>query len=184
MRQAAFSCAAATFSHTIDGMGFATIATATASLLPKVLEAHALSQQSNMLNKAADEQEKLAGRQAASIANTAMENQRREARNAQNQIAQARVDAAASNLAEDGSAYKRELDLATRLQDEITHNANATLQQANTLQQQAAYNAWDTRNAAKRSKMQAWGSAASGVGSLFSSLAGGLNGGNKRQKRP
>lgn len=163
-------------------MGFATIATTTASILPKVLEAHALSQQGKMLNRAADEQEKLAGRQAAAIANTAMANQRREARNAQGQLAQARVDAAASNLAEDGSTYKREVDLATRLQDEITNNANATLQQANTLQQQAAYNAWDTRNAAKRSKMQALGSVVSGVGSLFSSLAGGLNGGSNRQE--
>ncbi len=166
----------------ICGMGFATIATTTAALLPKVLETHALTKQSKMLNKAANEQERLANRQAASIAGTAMENQRREARNAQAKLAHARVDAAASNLAEDGSTYKRELDLATRLQDEITNNANATLQQANTLQQQAAYNAWDTRNAARRSKMQAIGTAVSGVGSLFTSLAGSLNGGGQSQQ--
>lgn len=159
-------------------MGFTAIAataTTVASVLPKVMQTQALNQQSKSLKAAAQVQEQLANRQADAVVHTAQENQRRGARNAQAQLGAARADAAASNLAEDGTAHVRELDMATRLQDEITSNANSTLQQANTLRQQGRLDAWNTRNAARQAKVQAYGSGISAIGSLFSGIASGLN---------
>lgn len=156
-------------------MGFTTIAAAAAVALPKVLEANAYRQQSKNLNAAANEQRKLANRQADALTDVAMENQRRASRNAQAQMGGARVDAAASNLAGDGTAHVREVDMATRLQDEITNNANAALDQANSVRQQGAYNAWNTRNSARQAKLNAYGSGISAIGSLFGGLASGLN---------
>lgn len=156
-------------------MGFTTIATAAALALPKVIEAGTLREQSKQLNRAAVEQERLARRQAESMVSNALENQQRADRNAQARIGRARADAAASHLADDGSVRMREMDLATRLQDEITNNANATLQQAHAVAEQGAYTAWNTRNAAARARNQARGALLAGAGSMLGSFAGELS---------
>lgn len=157
-------------------MGFTTIASAAALALPKVIESASLRRQSKQLYQVADAQERLAYRQADSLTATAVQNQQRAARNANAQMDSAHADAAASNLADDGSTHLRERDLATRLQDEITAQANAGLQQANSTREQGAYTAWNTRNAAARAKSQAYGTLFSAAGSLFGSLAGSLSG--------
>lgn len=160
-------------------MGFTAIAT-TAAALPKVFEAAALHQQSKNLNAAATAQQKLSNATAQNITGAAMDNQRRATRNAQMQMGALRADAAASQLAEDGTAHVRELDMATRLQDEITNQANASLQQANSIRQQGALNAWETRTAAQRSKASSLGSLLSAAGSAIGSTADALN---KKQNR-
>lgn len=152
-------------------MGFTTIATAAAAVLPKIMEADALHRQSKQLNQAAAEQERLAARQADTLTTTAVANQQRGSRNAGEQVAQARTDAAASNLADTGSTRLREVDLATRLQDEITNNANVTLQQANATREQGAYTAWNTRNSAARARNQARASLFSIGGAIAGALA-------------
>lgn len=160
------------------GMGFTAIAataSTVASVLPKAMQAQALRQQGKSLKAAASAQEQLANRQADAMAGAAQENQRRGARNAQAQLAEARTDAAASNLAADGTAYVREQDMATRLQDEIANAANATLQQADTVRRQGQFDAWNTRQAARQARAQAYGSGFSAIGSLFSGIASGLN---------
>ncbi len=159
-------------------MGFTAIAataSTVASVLPKAMQAQALRQQSKSLKAAASVQEQLANRQADAMVGTAQENQRRGARNAQARLATARTDAAVSNLAAEGTAYIREQDMATRLQDEIANTANATLQQANAVRRQGQYDAWNTRNAARQARAQAYGSGLSAIGSLFSGIASGLN---------
>lgn len=156
-------------------MGFTTIATAAALALPKVMESVSLRQQSKQLSQAAQVQERMAHRQADSLTATAVANQQRSARNANSQMDKAAADAVASNLVADGSARVREMDLATRLQDEITNAANTSLQQANATREQGAFTAWNTRNTAARAKQQARGALLSGVGSLFGSLAGSLS---------
>lgn len=159
-------------------MGFTTIATtaaAAASALPHIIEYSSLRRQANELDSAAKQQQRLADRQADSLTSTALKNQQRSARNANARMDSARVDAAASNLADEGSARMREVDLATRLQDEITSTANTSLQQAHSIREQGAYTAWNTRNAAARARYQARGALLSGAGSLFGSLASSLS---------
>ena len=82
--------------------------------------------------------------------------------------AYARADAAAGNLVAEGSIAVRERDLATRLQDEITANANAELERANATLQRGAMDAWSTRQAAAQMRAQTLGNSLSTVGSLFS----------------
>jgi len=157
-------------------MGFTlTSAAAVASALPHAYQAYALNKQAKSLRNAANAQEQLANRQASAITEVAQANQRRGALNAQARLASARADAAASNLAEDGSAHARESDLAARLQDEISANANAALSRADAVRQQGAFDAWNTRNAAARAKSQAFGSALSSAGSLLSGIASSLS---------
>ena len=156
-------------------MGFTTFATAAAVALPKVLEYASLRRQGKELSQAAAVQQRLADRQADALTDTAVSNQQRAARNANAQLNSAHVVAAASHLMDDGSARLRERDLATRLQDEITNNANASLQQAQSIREQGAYTAWNTRNTAARTKNQARGTLLSGAGSLFGSLASSLS---------
>lgn len=151
-------------------MGFTAIATTAAATLPKVLGAYGSYQQGKALDDIANRQETLANRQSAAMQSTAVANQQRAARNANAQSAHARADAAASNLAAEGSVTVRERDLATRLQDEITANANSALEQADNVRQQGALNAWQTRQEARKSRMQAFGQAASGIGSIFGNL--------------
>ena len=151
-------------------MGFTTLA-ATAAAVPQLMQATATIQQSRALRKTASEQLKLANRQAAAMENTAAANQRRAARNADERMSEARADAAAGNLLAEGSVAVRERDLATRLQDEITANANAALQQATDVRQQGELNAWQTRQAARQSMVQGVGAAVGSVGSLFGNIS-------------
>lgn len=158
-------------------MGFTTLATAAVTAvkaLPDALQAYSFNKQAKTLNKIAAEQESLANTQAARMENTAVANQQRAARNAAAQMGAARADAAASNLASEGSAHVRETDLATRLQDEITLNANAALDEATRTRQQGKLNAWNTRHAAAQAKMSSVGAGLSAAGNLFSSIAGQL----------
>ncbi len=165
----------------LRAMGFPTAATVVAtaaSVLPKVLEAESAFAQGKNLNRAAAAQQQLANQQAAAIEKIATQNQIRGSRNANAELGHARVDAAASNTAQEGSTYLRGADLATRLQDEIDATANEQLTRANQMRTQGAYDAWDLRNQARQSKAQGIGAVASGVGSLFSGMASGLSGSN------
>lgn len=120
-------------------MGFASIITAAGALASGAVQAAAQRQQSAAYRDAADNQWNLSKRTAAVITNTALENQRRSERNARMQLAEARADAAAGNLLQEGSAVRREQDLATRLEDEITNSTNAALQEANDTRLQGWY---------------------------------------------
>ncbi len=152
-------------------MGFLTVASTAAAVLPKVLEAGASFSQSKALRRAASEQERVAGQQAAAIEGVASENQMRGSRNAAAQLGHARADAAVSNTLQDGSTHRRGVDLATRLQDEINATANEQLLRANSIRTQAAYDAWDLRNQSRQSRLMGIGAVASGVGSLLSGVA-------------
>lgn len=124
-------------------MGFASIISAAGALASGAVQASAQRQQSAAYREAADNEWKLAARAAETITNTALENQRRSERNAHMQLAEARADAAAGNLQQEGSVIRRETDLATRLEDEISNRTNAALQEANDTRLQGLY---DRRN--------------------------------------
>lgn len=106
---------------------------------------------------------------------TALRNMRAESRNANDTLSHAYADAGASNLAEEGSVTARESDLASRLQDEINLHANSALQEANNTRTQGAYEAWNTRLAAQRSRNMARASLFSGIGSLVGGLSSALS---------
>lgn len=168
----------------ILGMGFANIVTTAASVIPQLFSYSAQRQESKNLRRAADEQERLAYQQSESMVNTAVRNQIRGNRNANDKMAAAHMDAVASNLADSGTVRVRERDLATRLQDEINANANTTLQQANATLQQGLINAWNTRNLAKQAKAGSVVTGISAIGSLIGGIAGGLGGsGEKTQSQ-
>lgn len=163
-------------------MGFSTVAAA-ATAAEKTVEAVASYQQGRQLKKVANMQEQNAADRADAMVNTAMENHRREQRNAQMVTAQARADAGANNLLREGSALNRETDLATRLEDEITARSRAALQEADAVRLQGTMEAWDTRLQAKAAKRRAFGSllgagvsAAGAAGSLFGSAGGAAEG--------
>ena len=160
------------------GMGFttaATILTTAASVAGKAMEASAERKQAREYNAAAEERRRLAENQADAITRTALENQRREQRNARSQVATARADAAASNLMSGGTATVRESDLATRLEDDINNRTNAALQEANNLRSQGAYDAHDLQMHARQARLRsqgAWMGAAGGIFRGLSSVAG------------
>lgn len=159
-------------------MGFTTLATAAvtaAKVLPDALQAHSLHKQSKALNNIAASQELMANQQAGRMEDSAVANQQRAARNAAAQMSAARADAVTSNLMPEGSAHVRELDLATRLQDEINLNTNAALEAAGRTRQQGRLQAWNTRSAAAQAKMGAIGSGLSVAGGLFSGISSQLN---------
>ncbi len=158
----------------LPAMGFSTALSTSANVIPSIFDAIGAFGQSKAQRKAAAEQKRLAAQQAAAIQGIASQNQMRGARNAHAREAQARVDAAVSNTMQDGSTYRRGVDLATRLQDEINAQANEQLNRADSIRRQGAYDAWDLRNQAKQSRFSGIGAAASGVGSLFGALATGL----------
>ncbi len=163
-------------------MGFTTIATigsvasSVATALPKAFEAKASYEEAENLKLAANEKERIAARKAAAIDATSTANQIRASRNAHAELARVRTDAAVSNTLQEGSTYLRGVDMATRLQDEISSTANEQLERANTLRYQAAYDAWDLRNQARRSKLAGKAAVASGIGSLISGLTSSLGG--------
>ena len=147
-------------------MGFTTLTTAAvtaANALPHALQAYALNKQSKSYNSIAEEQEKLSNRQANRMENAAVANQQRAASNASAQLSMVRADAAVSNLATEGSAHTRELDLATRLQDEINNQADAALDEADHTRKQGAIHAWHARNYADQAKTRS-------VSSIFQAL--------------
>lgn len=155
-------------------MGFATVAAA-ATAAEKTVEAVASHQQGRQLKNVANIQELNAKNRADAMVNTAMENHRREQRNAQMQTAHARADAGANNLLREGSTLNRETDLATRLEDEITARSRAALQEAENVRLQGAMEAWDTRLQAKAAKRRAWASllgAGVGAAGAFASWGG------------
>ena len=153
------------------GMGFATTLLSTAAaVVPGLMQASALRQQSRALNQTASLQRNLDEQQARAMTSVALENQIRASRNAQMELASARSDAAASNLASEGSVVVREQDLATRLQDSITNAANEELQQVNTLRLQSTYNYINTRNSAARASYGAYSSLVGGVASGVSTF--------------
>lgn len=158
-------------------MGFSTLATAaaaTAAALPRVWEAQAYRQESKNLSRAANIQERLANEQSENMVATALRNMRVESRNANAALSHAYADAGASNLADEGSVTARESDLATRLQDEINLRATSALQDANNTRTQGAYEAWNTRLAAQRSRSMARASLFSGIGSLVGGMGSAL----------
>ena len=155
-------------------MGFTTLATSALTAmqaLPEAMQTYSAYQQGKTFNNIARKQVILAQQQAQAMANTAVENQQRAARNASAQLAHARTDAAQSQLLHEGSIVIREKDLATRLQDEITAQANAALEQATRTRQQGALQAWHTRNSAAQARTKATTAALGSVSSLFSGIA-------------
>lgn len=149
-------------------MGFATdIVTTAAAVVPQLVQADIYRKQGKALAATADEQLKLANLQAGAMRDTASANMQRGARNANARMAGVRMNALSSNVTGDGSVAVRERDLATRLQDEINANADSALADAENVRRQGALDAWNTRQAARRSKAQGLGSAMSAVGSLL-----------------
>ena len=149
-------------------MGFATdIVTTAATVVPQLVQADIYRKQGKALEATANEQLKLANQQAGAMRDTAAANMQRGARNANARMAGVRMNALASNMTGDGSVAVRERDLATRLQDEINANADSALADAENVRRQGALDAWNTRQAARRSKAQAVGSGMSAVGSLL-----------------
>lgn len=156
------------------GMGFttaATILTTAATVAGKAMDASAERKQAREFNAAAEERRRLAENQAGAITRTAMENNRREQRNAQSAMASARADAAASGLSGSGTAAVRDLDLATRLEDDINNRTNAALQEANTARSQGAYDANDLRMQASQARLRSKGAWLGAAGGLFRGLS-------------
>lgn len=155
-------------------MGFttaATILTTAATVAGKALEASAERRQAREFNSAAAERRRLAENQAGAITRTAMENNRREQRNAQMQLASARADAAASGILSTGTANVRERDLATRLEDDINNRTNAALQEANTIRSQGAYDAHDLQAQASQARLRSKGAWLGAAGGIFRGLS-------------
>ena len=156
------------------GMGFttaATILTTAATVAGKAMEASAERRQAREFNAAAEERRRLAENQAGAITRTAMENNRREQRNAQAALGAARADAAASGLSGSGTAAVRELDLATRLEDDINNRTNAALQEANTIRSQGAYDANDLQIQSSQARLRSKGAWLGAAGGLFRGLS-------------
>lgn len=154
-------------------MGFttaATILTTAATVAGKAVEASAERRQAREFNAAAAERRRLAENHAGVITRTALENNRREQRNAEMHLATARADAAASNIASSGTATVRERDLATRLQDDINTRTNAALQEANTARTQGEYDALDLRAQSSQARLRGKGAWLGAAGGLFRGL--------------
>lgn len=153
-------------------MGFTTtsIISAVALAAGKAVEAHGAHQQSKQLKKAAAQQQAIANNQADSITNTALDNHRRAQKNARMRMAAAKADAAASNISPGGSVLKREIDMATRLEDEINNATSGALAEANTTRTQGAFDAWNTRTQAKAAKNRSLAAGIGGIGSAIGVL--------------
>lgn len=155
-------------------MGFttaATILTTAATVAGKAMEASAERKQAREYNAAAEERRRLAEAQAGTMTRTALENNRREQRNAHSQMATARADAATSGLLASGTATVRETDLATRLEDDINNRTNAALQEANTILSQGLYDAHDLQMHARQARLRSSGAWMGAAGGLFRGLS-------------
>lgn len=153
-------------------MGFATsqVIGAAATAVDKTMEAVGGFQQSRELRRTADEQAKLAAAQAEKMTATALKNHQRGQRNAALQLSQARADAGAANTVREGSTLQRETDLATRLEDELTAQTTAALQDADNLRMQGAMEAWNLKQQASAAKTRAVGSLLGGAGGALNQL--------------
>lgn len=138
----------------------------------KAAEAYQQHEQSKAYRQAAAATEIEARRRAESIRETAMENERRERRNMQMQLARARTDAGASNLLREGTAVARELDLATRLTDEINNRTDAALEEANTTMRQGEMDAWNLRVQSRNAHNSMIGTMLGATGNLTGDLFG------------
>lgn len=127
-------------------------------------------QQQRDLRRAADAQQKMTTARAETMTATAQQNHQRGQRNAAMQLAQARADAGASNTVREGSTLQRETDLATRLEDELTAQTTAAMQDADNLRMQGAMEAWNLKQQASAAKTRAVGSLLSGVGGALNQL--------------
>lgn len=132
-----------------------------------MLGAFGSSDQYKAYRDAAGATEKMAEKNAQLLTTTAMENQRREIRNARMQTAAARADAGAAHLLTEGSAAVREKDLATRLEDEINSRTEAALQEADRIRRQGGYDAWNLRTQAHNAKTRATGATLESLGSAL-----------------
>lgn len=139
-----------------------------ATAAAKTAQAVQEHEQGKAYRRAAQATEQNAKNRADSIAATAMENQRREQRNAQMQMARARADAAASNLLSAGSIAARETDLATRLEDEINSRTDAALDEATRTRQQGRLDAWNLRQQARNAHNGMLGTALEAVAGVAS----------------
>lgn len=151
-------------------MGFETAAliSMASTGVSKAAQAYQEHEQSRAYRKAARATEQVSEAQAAAMTRTALDNSRREQRNAQMQMARARADAGASNLLAAGSAAQRELDLATRLEDEINNRTDAALDEASRIRRQGIFDSWNLRQQSRNAHNSMLGSALeAGVG-LFS----------------
>lgn len=137
-----------------------------ATAAAKTAQAIGEHEQGKAYRRAAQATEQNAKNRADSIADTAMENQRREQRNAQMQMARARADAAASNLLSAGSVAQREKDLASRLEDEINSRTDAALQEASHTQLQGRLDGWNLRQQARNAHNSMLGTALEAVANL------------------
>ena len=149
---------------------FSLVSTA-AAVAGKAVEASAERKQARAMEAAAEERRRIAANQAGAVTHTAMENQRREQRNARMQLASARTDAAASNITASGTDTVRSLDLATRLEDDINNRTNAALQEANTIRTQGNYDALDLQTQASQARMRSGGAWLGAAGGLFHGLS-------------
>lgn len=147
--------------YSMVGMGFGTasLITMAATAAAKSVQAIQEHEQSKAYRRAARATEEAAENRAAVMTNTALENHRREQRNAQMQMARARADAGASNLLSAGSVQMRELDLATRLEDEINSRTDAALEEASRTRQQGRMDAWNLRQQSRNAHNSMLGSA-------------------------
>ncbi len=153
-------------------MGFTTsqIIGATAAAVDKTMEAVGGFQQARELRRTAAEQAKLAATQAEKMTATALKNHQRGQRNAALQLSQARADAGGANTVREGSTLQRETDLATRLEDELTAQTTAALQDADNLRMQGAMEAWNLKQQASAAKTRAVGSLLGEAGSALHEL--------------
>lgn len=158
-------------------MGFETAALVSmaATAAAKTAQAIGEHEQGKAYRRAAAATEQNANLRAESVARTAMENQRREQRNAQMQMARARADAGASNLLSTGSVELRERDLATRLEDEINNRTDAALEEATHTRQQGRLDAWNLRQQARNAHNSMLGSALEAAANLAGTGLKGYN---------
>lgn len=153
-------------------MGFTTssIISAVALAAGKAIEAHGERQQSKQLRRAAAQQQALANHQAETMTDIALENQRRSQKNARMRMAAVKADAAASNLLSSGTTLQREVDMATRLEDEINNATAGALAEANNIRTQGALTSWNTRMQASAAKNRSLAAGIGGVGSVLGVL--------------
>lgn len=135
--------------------------------LGSLLSAYSQEQQSQQLANIADEQERMGREYSESAIRTATSNSQRAAKNAQSELARARLDSAASGLAFAGSAHVREIDLASRLEDDIKLQTDSALQKANQIRQQASLDAYNTNMSAQAAGTRAIGEMITGIGNIF-----------------
>lgn len=154
-------------------MGFAPIVTAAGMLAGKAMEASAQRQQARAYQQLAQEKMDMARQQAGVITSTALANQQRGQRNAHMQMASARADAAASNLLREGSTLRREEDMATRLEDEISNTTNRALQEANDTRLQGVYDNKELRLMASHARRNSQASLVGGIAGAMGALSSG-----------